>query len=88
MPSRKTAVLEQGEAALATASGISAITTTLLTLCQQGDHIISASAIYGCTHAFLQHSIPKFGINVSFVNASKPEEIVAALRRGNESHLY
>ncbi|WP_264783770.1 methionine gamma-lyase [Escherichia fergusonii] len=78
---KKLAVLEQGEAALATASGISAITTTLLTLCQQGDHIISASAIYGCTHAFLQHSIPKFGINVSFVNASKPEEIVAALRQ-------
>ena len=64
---KKLAVLERGEAGLATASGISAITTTLLTLCQQGDHIVSASAIYGCTHAFLSHSMPKLGINVSCV---------------------
>lgn len=77
---KKLAVLERGEAALATASGISAITTTLLTLCQQGDHIVSASAIYGCTHAFLQHSIPKFGIGVSFVDATRPDEIAAAMR--------
>ena len=77
---KKLAVLERGEAGLATASGISAITTTLLTLCQQGDHIVSASAIYGCTHAFLSHSMPKFGINVSFVDAAKPEEIRAAMR--------
>ena len=77
---KKLAVLERGEAGLATASGISAITTTLLTLCQQGDHIVSASAIYGCTHAFLSHSMPKFGINVSFVDAANPEEIRAAMR--------
>lgn len=77
---KKLAVLERGDAALATASGISAITTSLLTLCQQGDHIVSASAIYGCTHAFLSHSLPKFGINVSFVDAAKPEEIRAAMR--------
>lgn len=77
---KKLAVLERGEAALATASGISAITTTLLTLCQQGDHIVSASAIYGCTHAFLQHSMPKFGIAVSFVDATRPDEIAAAMR--------
>ena len=77
---KKLAVLERGEAGLATASGISAITTTLLTLCQQGDHIVSASALYGCTHAFLSHSMPKFGINVSFVDAAKPEEIRAAMR--------
>ncbi|SUX82788.1 cystathionine gamma-synthase [Citrobacter koseri] len=77
---KKLAVLERGEAALATASGISAITTTLLTLCEQGDHIVSASAIYGCTHAFLSHSIPKFGIDVSFVNAANPDEIREAIR--------
>lgn len=77
---KKLAVLERGEAGLATASGISAITTTLLTLCQQGDHIVSASAIYGCTHAFLSHSMPKFGINVSFVDSANPEEIRAAMR--------
>ncbi|EEA8677944.1 methionine gamma-lyase [Salmonella enterica subsp. enterica] len=77
---KKLAVLEQGEAALATASGVSAITTTLLTLCQQGDHIISANAIYGCTHAFLSHNITKFGIEVSFVDAANPEAIREAMR--------
>ncbi|EKG9449321.1 methionine gamma-lyase [Salmonella enterica subsp. enterica serovar Infantis] len=77
---KKLAVLEQGEAALATASGVSAITTTLLTLCQQGDHIVSANAIYGCTHAFLSHSITKFGIEVSFVDAANPEAIREAMR--------
>ena len=85
---KKLAVLERGEAGLATASGISAITTTLLTLCQQGDHIVSASAIYGCTHAFLSHSMPKFGINVSFVDAAKPEEIRAAMRAGHMGQRF
>lgn len=74
------AVLEDGEAALATASGISAITTALLTLCQQGDHIVSANAIYGCTHAFLSHSMPKFGITTSFVDATNIAELKAAIR--------
>ncbi len=74
------AVLESGEAALATASGISAITTALLTLCQQGDHIVSANAIYGCTHAFLSHSMPRFGINTSFVDATNIAELKAAIR--------
>lgn len=77
---KKMAVLEDGEAALATASGISAITTALLTLCQQGDHIVSANAIYGCTHAFLSHSMPKFGITTSFVDATNIAELKAAIR--------
>lgn len=77
---QKMAVLEAGEAALATASGISAITTALLTLCQQGDHIVSANAIYGCTHAFLSHSLPKFGITTSFVDATNIAELKAAVR--------
>lgn len=77
---QKMAVLEDGEAALATASGISAITTALLTLCQQGDHIVSANAIYGCTHAFLSHSMPKFGITTSFVDATNIAELKAAIR--------
>ncbi|TLJ03182.1 methionine gamma-lyase [Escherichia sp. E4385] len=77
---QKMAVLESGEAALATASGISAITTALLTLCQQGDHIVSANAIYGCTHAFLSHSMPRFGINTSFVDATNIAELKAAIR--------
>ncbi|HAS63407.1 MAG TPA: methionine gamma-lyase, partial [Vibrio sp.] len=76
----KLAVLEGGEAALATASGISAISTTLLTLCGQGDHIVSSGAIYGCTHALLSHSLPKFGIDVDFVDASNVDNIKEAIK--------
>ncbi|GAB2657930.1 methionine gamma-lyase [Vibrio panuliri] len=76
----KLAVLEDGEAALATASGISAISTTLLTLCGQGDHIVSSGAIYGCTHALLSHSLPKFGIDVDFVDASVVANIKEAIK--------
>ncbi|WP_080179128.1 methionine gamma-lyase [Salmonella enterica] len=76
----KLALLEQGEAALATSSGMAAISTTLLTLCQQGDHIVSANELYGCTHALLSHSLPKFGIDVTFVDAVCTENISAAIR--------
>ncbi|ECL8479808.1 methionine gamma-lyase [Salmonella enterica] len=76
----KLALLEQGEAALVTSSGMAAISTTLLTLCQQGDHIVSANELYGCTHALLSHSLPKFGIDVTFVDAVCIENISAAIR--------
>ncbi|UBM42078.1 methionine gamma-lyase [Hafnia paralvei] len=76
----KIAILEGGEAALATASGMAAISSTLLTLCGQGDHIIASEAIYGCTHALLSHSMPKFGIDVTFVNATNIENIKHAIR--------
>lgn len=59
---------------------MAAISTTLLTLCQQGDHIVSANELYGCTHALLSHSLPKFGIDVTFVDAVCTENISAAIR--------
>ncbi len=76
----KIALLETGEAALATSSGMAAISTTLLTLCQQGDHIVAANELYGCTHALLSHSMPKFGIKVTFVDAVLVENIAAAIK--------
>lgn len=76
----KMATLEGGEAALATASGMGAIATTLWTLCSQGDHIVASNTVYGCTHALLSHGMPKFGIEVTFVDATKPEEIEAAIK--------
>lgn len=76
----KMALLETGEAALATSSGMAAISTTLLTLCQQGVHIVAANELYGCTHALLSHSMPKFGIEVSFVDAVLVENIAAAIK--------
>lgn len=76
----KMRVLESGEAALVTSSGISAISTTILTMCGQGDHIVASDTLYGCTYALLSHSLPKFGIEVTFVRADDPENIKAAMK--------
>ena len=76
----KLAVLERAEAALAVASGMTAIAAPIWTLCQSGDHIVAADAIYGCTFALFSHSLPKFGVEVTFVDASNPENIRKAMR--------
>ena len=73
-------VLENGEAALATSSGIAAISTTILTMCGQGDHIVASDTLYGCTYALLSHTLPKFGIEVTFVRANDPANIKAAMK--------
>ncbi|HWR45054.1 methionine gamma-lyase [Sporomusa sp.] len=76
----KMAALEKAEAAIAVASGMTAIAASLWTLCSSGDHIIAADTLYGCTHALLSHSMPKFGIEVTFVNAADPENIRKAMQ--------
>lgn len=62
------AAMEGMEAANVSASGMGAITPTLLQLCNAGDHIISARTIYGGTYAFLKNFAPKFNITTSFVD--------------------
>lgn len=76
----KMAALEKAEAALAVASGMTAIAASFWTLCGKGDHIVAADTLYGCTHALLSHSMPKFGIDVTFVDASNIENIRKAMR--------
>lgn len=76
----KLAALEKAEAALAVASGMTAIAGSLLTLCRQGDHIVAAVTLYGCTHALLAHSLPRFGIAVTFVDATDPANIRTAMQ--------
>jgi len=76
----KMAALEKAEAALAVASGMTAIAAGFWTLCGQGDHIVAADTLYGCTHALLSHSMPKFGIEVTFVDASNLDNIRNAMR--------
>lgn len=73
------ASMEGTEAASVAASGMGAITTTLLQLCGQGDHIISSRTIYGGTYAFLKNFTPRFGISTSFVDITKPEIVEAAI---------
>ena len=56
--------LEEGEAALATASGMGAITATLWTLLAPGDQLLVDKTVYGCTFAFMQHGLKKFGFQI------------------------
>jgi len=65
------AFLEGGEDAVAFASGMAAISTTILTLCRSGDRIISSYPIYGGTHSLFKELLPKFGIEVVYVDALK-----------------
>jgi methionine-gamma-lyase len=83
----KMAALENAEAALAVASGMTAIASAFWMLCSHGDHIIAADTLYGCTHALLSHSMPKFGIEVTFVDASNLENIRNVMRP-NTKVLY
>lgn len=75
------AALEGGTAALATASGSSAITYAILNIAGAGDHIVSSSSIYGGTYNLFKYTLAKLGIEVTFVeNQDDPEEWRAAVR--------
>jgi methionine gamma-lyase len=71
--------LEEGEAALATSSGMGAITAVIWTLLKTGDVIVADKTLYGCTFALLQHQLQRFGIGVRFADLTRPEELKAAL---------
>ncbi|MBI3028999.1 MAG: aminotransferase class I/II-fold pyridoxal phosphate-dependent enzyme [Candidatus Rokubacteria bacterium] len=73
------AELEGGEAAVACASGMGATTALLLGLLRRGDHLVAARDLYGSTTALFTEEVGRFGIEVSFVDASDPERVVAAL---------
>ncbi|HPR64474.1 MAG TPA: methionine gamma-lyase [Thermoanaerobaculia bacterium] len=76
----KLAIMEGGEASVCFSSGMGAISATLLTMLKQGDHIVASRTLYGCTFSLMSHGLPRFGINTTFVNASKPEEVRKAIR--------
>ena len=73
------AAMEGTEASNVSASGMGAITPTLLQLCNQGDHIVSSRTIYGGTYAFLKNFTPKFGIKTTFVDITKIENVEGAI---------
>lgn len=71
--------LEEGEAALATASGMGAISAVFWTFLAAGDHIIADKTLYGCTFALIEHGLKKFGIDVSYVDCCQVEAVTEAL---------
>lgn len=76
----KLAMLEGAEACVAAASGIGAISSAFWTLLKSGDHIVSAKTLYGCTFAYLNHGLANFGVEVTFVDTTDPENVKAAMR--------
>ena len=74
------AAMEGTPAAWVTASGMAAITTVILQLCSAGDHMITSVTTYGGTFAFLQNYLPKFNIQVTFVNIADLEGVEKAIR--------
>lgn len=77
---QRIAALEGGRACLATASGMSAETIALLTLCKQGDHIVAANTLYGGTVSLLGVTFARYGIECTFVEPDSPDNFRAALR--------
>ncbi|MEL7448204.1 MAG: methionine gamma-lyase [Pseudomonadota bacterium] len=76
----KVADLENGEAGLATSSGMAAISATLFTLLSSGDHVVAGNVLYGCTYSLMHESLPRFGINTSFVDTADLAAVKAAIR--------
>ncbi len=85
---RKLADLEGAEAAVTTASGMGAVTSALWTLLRARDHMIADKTLYGCTFAYLSEGISRYGVEVSFVNCSNPEEVEKAIRPNTKAIYF
>ena len=84
---QRIAALEGGVAALAASSGHAAQAQAIFTLCEAGDHIVSSSRLYGGTYNQFAYTLPKLGIEVTFVDPSDPKNFEAAIRP-NTKILY
>ena len=74
------AALEGGVGAVATASGMAAIFLAIATLMDKGGHIVSSGSVYGGTHNLFSYTLPRFGIETTFVNPRDPDGFKAAIR--------
>jgi methionine-gamma-lyase len=74
------AAMENTEAAWVTGSGMAAITNTFLQICKSGDHIIASRTIYGGTYAFLKNYVPRFNIEVTFIDTTNIDEVKDAIK--------
>ena len=77
---KRVAALEGGSAALAVASGAAAITYTIEALAGAGDHIVAQKTIYGGSYNLLEHTLPAYGIETTFVDAHNLEELENAIK--------
>jgi O-acetylhomoserine (thiol)-lyase len=77
---QRIAALEGGVGALVTASGQAAETLAILTLARNGDHIVSSASLYGGTYNLFHYTLPRLGIEVTFVDATDPENFRKAIQ--------
>jgi methionine gamma-lyase len=73
------AALEEGEAALATSSGMGALTSVIWTLLKAGDEIVADKTLYGCTFALLHHQLERFGITTRFTDLTDTANLFASI---------
>ncbi len=78
------ASMDGGVAALAHSSGQAAITDAILNICGAGDHMISVNQLYGGTYNLFHYTLPKLGIEVSFVDADNPDEYKNAIKENTK----
>ncbi|WP_462421934.1 PLP-dependent aspartate aminotransferase family protein [Salinicoccus sp. Marseille-QA3877] len=76
---KRMALLEEGVAAVATSSGMSAITLSILNLASAGDEIVAGANLYGGTYNLFAVTLPRYGINVKFVDPTDPENFKNAI---------
>ena len=77
---QRLAALEEAAACTATASGMAALSSALLTICSSGDHIVASAQLYGANVNLLKYTLPRFGIETSFVSVTDPDAIKAAIQ--------
>jgi len=84
---KRLAAMEGGVGALAFSSGMAAITTSVLNICQAGQHLVSSSSLYGGTYTIFSQTFPKLGVDVTFVDPKKSANFAKAIKK-NTRLLY
>lgn len=78
------AAMEGGIGAVAFSSGMAAITALAMTICNAGDHIVSSSSLYGGTYTLFSQTLVKYGIEVSFIDPSDPQNFADAIKENTK----
>jgi O-acetylhomoserine (thiol)-lyase len=84
---KRLAVMEGGVGGLAFSSGMAAITASVLNICKAGQHFVSSSSLYGGTYTLFSQTLPKMGIDVTFVDPSSPRNFAKAIK-DNTRFIY
>ena len=75
------ASLESGVGSIVTSSGQSSLHLGISTLMSAGSHIVASSSLYGGSHNLLKYTLPRFGINTTFIDSNKPEDFKKAIKK-------